>query len=201
MGKFFCIICDILKFRKNVICTYCQNKVESRRKTYFLRYEEKIPHYYLFQWNLETDFFCRKLAYFLKHQEAEKFHQWTSLFPAKINSIEPRRAFVPKSSSKGALNHAKEFALSLKNPLELRSVVEIGESLGAQKRKTRIERLKVKRSFKKKILLDCQWVFIDDVFVTGATYHRVRSEIKSLPEMIITLFYRPLIEREEKNAF
>ncbi len=201
MRKFFCIICDVIKFRKNMICGYCENKIGSRKKAYFLRYEEKVPHYYLFEWNLETDFFCRKLVCFLKHQKVDKFKEWTYLFPSQISFIGSRVAFVPKSSSQKTLNHAKELALSLKKLLNLKSILEIDETFEAQKKKTRINRLKVKKNFKKKIRLDYQWVFIDDVFVTGATYGRIKSEIENLPEMIVTLFYKSLIKGEERNVF
>ncbi len=125
------------------------------------------------------------------------------MFPSQIAPIGSRKAFVPKRSSKGGLNHAEEFALSLKKLFGFRSVLEIGEGSGSQKRRTRKERvLELKRSvFKNRISrrLDCPWIFVDDVFVTGSTYKRVKSEFKNKPEMIVTLFYRPLIEGDDDD--
>ena len=62
--------------------------------------------------------------------------------------------------------------------------------------------LELKRSVCKNRIsrrLDCPWIFVDDVFVTGSTYKRVKSEFKNKPEMIVTLFYRPLIEGDDDD--
>ncbi|MGH1467492.1 MAG: hypothetical protein ACRBBP_01240 [Bdellovibrionales bacterium] len=201
MRRFFCIICDAPNFRPEHLCLFCESKVNARPTPYFLRFERDVPHYYLFKWTPKTDGFCRRLAYFLKNRRSEDFLKWALMFSPQMAPVGIRQAFVPKCSSEKGVNHAKEFALSLKKLLGFKCVLEVGAFLGPQKQRTRGERAEAfKRSvFKKRKVrkLDCSWVFVDDVFVTGGTYKRVGSEFKEAPEMIVTLFYRPLVGRDD----
>lgn len=199
MRIFFCVICDVFKLKKGQLCLYCYKKVIFRESTYSLRYENGVPHYYLFTWTLQADAFCRRLVYFLKNKKVEFFKEWTGYFPAQINYKASRVGVVPMSSSKGKVNHAEELAVSLKKLMGLSCVLEVVSGDGvAQKRRTRKERLRPHGG--RPLGLDCKWIFIDDVFVTGGTYNRVKSKMGTSPEAIITLFYRPLMEREDDNV-
>ncbi len=202
MRQFFCIVCDALNFKKGLLCGVCHEKVDMRMAPYSLRLEKGVKHYYLFEWSRESDFFCRRLAYFLKKKRQSQFREWSSYFPIQLRGEKSRVAVVPASSSLGKRNHAKEFAESLEKLLGLSCVLEVGSKQGLpQKQKTRFERLRAPEGPEGGIELDESWIFIDDVFVTGGTYNRVKSVVGKTPELILTLFYRPIVEeREEEDA-
>lgn len=200
MRQIFCIVCDALNFKKGLLCKFCDDKVSLRAAPYSLRLEGDVKHYYLFEWTKESDHFCRRLAYFLKNRPQLDFKEWSFYLPSHLKSVRPRIAVVPAASSRAKFNHAQEFAKSLEKLLSLSCVLEIEGGFTPQKCKTRGERL-TEWSLPRNsgIKLDENWVFIDDVFVTGGTYNRVRAEVGTTPEIILTLFYKPLMERDEND--
>lgn len=202
MRQFFCVVCEALNFRKGLLCGVCDTRVDLRVAPYSLRLEGGVRHYYLFEWTKESDLFCRRLVYFLKNKRKSQFIEWSSYFPVRLRGGEARASVVPASSTRGVVNHAKEFAESLEKLLGLTCVIEVGGNRnGPQKQKTRLERLRGPVEGLGRVRLDEGWIFIDDVFVTGGTYNKVKSVVGKPPDIILTLFYRPMIIEEEKNVF
>lgn len=189
----------MVKWDRGQICSYCKKEVEEKEELLHKRFHEGVPHYYLFEWSEESDHFCKRVAYFLKNKEPGYFREWVSYFGSEIEDSAVSALLAPKSTSRHKLNHAHSLSLELQKLFIYSSVIEV-ELLdkGPQKRKTKKERLlKDCYSRPENHLLDSNWVFVDDVFVTGGTYERVKESVGSNPEFIVTLFYRSLWERED----
>ena len=189
----------MIKWDQGQLCSYCKKQVEEKEVVFHRRLHEGVPHYYLFEWNEDSDHFCKRAAYFLKNKGPGYFKEWLSYFGSEVENKAISAILAPKSASEQRVNHAQSLSVSLQKLFPYSCVIEVevgGE--GQQKRKTRKERLaKSSSSGFGNHLLDSQWVFADDVFVTGGTYERVKAQVGSEPECIVTLFYRSLWEKED----
>ncbi len=204
MRQFFCIVCEWLilsKDRNQQLCSQCLGKVKSKETLVHRRFhEEGVPHYFLFEWGEESDYFCKRVVYFLKNKSERYFRSWAQHFGAEMQNREVSGILVPQSGEAGD-NHALSFAQNLQKLYPNSCVIEVELSGdGPQKRKTRKERRSFKRCVVSQLssdLKDSNWVFVDDVFVTGSTYETIRCEMGAPPKSIVTLFYRSLWERGE----
>jgi len=187
MRQFFCILCDCLIFKRNTIfCTFCRLNLNEKELQF--RVDNGVPHYYLYSWSIQTDGFCRKLAYSLKNKPSSHFIDLSVKFS---DIFEPgnNRLVVP-AGVKNKLNHSKSFAEILMKLYPFKGVLSVKTgSKGSQKlKKSRQERFDSLSGVFSGSQGD--WVFVDDVFVTGATCYKIAQKLRSKPSLILTLFYK-----------
>ena len=186
MRQFFCVLCDGFIYKKDTIfCDVCTFKIN---KTKFKKRKDKLSnHYYLFSWSKENDFFCRTLAYSLKNQPSSHFILLASLF-APVRGFLDSLLVCPDSAKKGP-NHAESLSLALKGLFSSSGVLPVKAlKNGSQKyKRTRNERFKTVQTFVESV---GNWIFVDDVFVTGATCYKISEKLGTKPKLIVTLIYR-----------
>ncbi len=209
MRQYFCLLCEGLIFKKNkIICTNCFDRF--KRVGVHKRQENGVNHYYLFSWSNKNDLFYRKLVYFLKDKSEEYFIQLAELFSFDkdlglkklLESSNIKEYICPKSSvlksQNKTSNHAQSLSKALVKLYGYKCVLCVSAlNTGFQKRKkSRKERYDIQDSFfcttlKSKSSKEANsWIFVDDVFVTGATCYKVSRQIGLSPKGVLSLFYR-----------
>ena len=103
-----------------------------------------------------------------------------------------------KSQNK-TLNHAQSLSFALVKLYGTKRVLCVSAlSTGFQKRKkSRKERYEYQDNFSsplesKDTKEARSWIFVDDVFVTGATCYKVSRRIGSCPKGVLSLFYKEM---------
>lgn len=189
---YFCLICESLKrCNKGIFCGYCNSKIKLKTPRVHMRFEQNIPHFYLFRWNKDSHTFCHKLVYFLKNKKEPHFDYFSELFTDAGLNISSFDTFICPQNSRGyRTNHSISLGKSLQKQFGGKSVIEIGVNDKEQKKLSRKERFEVKKnlSFPK----TSKWVFIDDVLVSGATFGKIFEAASHRPKFILTLMYRPV---------
>jgi predicted amidophosphoribosyltransferase len=192
----FCAVCGAPRFHESpsvTLCHHCFKKYEERLPQYYTRDEDGVEHIYLLRWDSDTDIFCKSLVYVLKNKDSSHFAPFLQNLTPFLCQDPYRLAVVPAGSSKWRKNHATEFASCLEKLLSINCVIEMRRDKGApQKSKTRFERLQSSCTDMRKSFFDSEWVFVDDVFVTGGTYKKALRFAGKKPEAIFTLIYKPL---------
>lgn len=196
MLQFFCVVCDSFKKNyKEALCSFCQKKVEEKIPLIHKRYQNGRPHYYLFRWSKESEHFCRRLIYFLKNSPEGHFGEWAKFFYHLQVDTGGEQAITPKSSKTLKNNHGASFAKALMKQNIFLSVLEVdvGNKGGKeQKQKTRKERRQRLEQRQKSFNLKENWIFVDDILVTGSTYDICAKACGKEAKALITLFYRPV---------
>jgi|GEM_PF-2494513 len=216
MRQYFCLLCEGLVFKKNrIMCSSCFNRFKSSKVR--KRQEKGINHYYLFSWSKKNDFFYRRLVYFLKNKSEDYFIQLAELF-SYDKDPDLRKLLVssnvveyvcPKSSDhksqsdtrnkahNSTYNHAQSLSKALVKLYGSKRVLCMSAlNTGFQKRKkSRKERYEFQDSFYSSLESEStkeasSWIFVDDVFVTGATCYKVSRQKGSSPQGVLSLFYR-----------
>ena len=186
MRQFFCILCESFIYQKDeIFCSYCFSKI--KKENIKVREDRGFKHIYLFSWSTKNDSLCRKIVYSLKKKPSEHFDQLTPLFAPYVGILD-WPLICPKSKI-GCLNHAESMAQSFKKLFSFSGVSTIETPLsGFQKRKkTRFERF---QELKSTVMASGNWVFVDDVFVTGATCYKIAEQVGTRPKLALTLFYK-----------
>lgn len=198
MIQFFCVVCLAPKLKLNTsLCGFCQNKVDERVKSFHMRMEGDVPHYYLFSWDKRSKVFCKSLIYFLKNKPEVFFSEWAALLDESF--LEVPLILVPSSDPLKGFNHAKSFAESLVKPKSLSCVIEVGlKAFDAvdQKLKSRFERLRSNKVDLSRFAGNKNWIFVDDILVSGGTYKKVLESMRVKPKAIFTLFYKPYLNNK-----
>ena len=200
MRQIFCFLCSSLIIEKNsLFCRFCKSKLNPFIKKPKSRMQGSVRHHYLFSWNSQNDLLCRSIVYFLKEKPETFFSYFSKNY--KYLKLLNKTAFICPHSNR-RINHAKSLAESFSKLFESSSVYEV-ESVTDDsspqktlKKRERMERLKRKIYPSQPI---SEWVFVDDVLVTGSTYYTLYESIGRKPQAIFTLFYKELA-CEDHNA-
>lgn len=195
MRQFFCILCDAPFFKKNsLFCDHCLHSF-IKHQGLKLRFDKGVPHHYLFSWSKKNDSLCRRLAYFLKRKPSTHFLELASIMNLPKKCLLSETLVVPRAHESKRLNHAQSLAEALMKLYSFQSVISLyTRQIGPQKRKkSRKERLEgpEESEILSGVLVEKgEWVFVDDVLVTGATCYKISRRLGSKPGQIITLFYK-----------
>ena len=181
------------------MCSFCQDKVYKRKEQVSFRWaDHQVPHFYIFKWDEKSDLFCRSLAYFLKQKPTRFFNEWARLFSVKMKN-NYSLALVPQSSSPKSLNHAVSLGQVFLKLDYISSVYEVdvrGGSEVPQKQKDKENRLKSEKRDFGALKYRKNWIFVDDVFVTGGTFKAVSESMFTKPRAVFTLFYKPKLKNK-----
>ena len=181
-------ICDSFIFEKDTIfCSYCSSNIKKAQLK--IRLKEGVFHYFLFNWSVQNDLFCRTLVYGLKRKKMTHFSELAASF--NLKKLIKNNILVCPSKDHKVSDHAASFSYALEKLFGCRGVLRVG-GLGdcpQKQKKTRSERLKGAESLSTPI---GDWLFVDDVFVTGGTCYKISGFMGSKPKAIITLFYKEL---------
>ena len=194
MRQFFCILCQGLIYKSETI--FCKNCLSNltKIKVKKRKFKEPIDHYYLLPWTKENDFLCRTLIYSLKKKPMSHFLTLASLFHS-LKIFETKPILACPISSKSGPDHARSFSLALEKLFGCLGVLPIRvqkDGRPQKYKKTRNERFSIVNNQVKDV---GNWIFIDDVFVTGATCYKVSENIGTRPRVVLTLLYR---EKEQQ---
>lgn len=110
-----------------------------------------------------------------------------SLF-SSLEVFENGPLVCPVSNRKG-FDHAKSLSMAFWKLFEVSRVLPVRLNNGEPQKykKTRGERLGLVNS---KVKEAGNWVFVDDVFVTGATCYKISETMGSKPKVVLTLLYK-----------
>lgn len=190
---YFCIICEALKFNEGLFCGYCDQKIKSKSPKVHLRFEQNIPHFYLFRWNEESHAFCHSLVYFLKNKDENYFNYFSSIFKeADLNISSFDTMICPTNSKPQKPNHSLSLGKSLAKQIGGKIVIELEVNDKEQKKLSKKERNKAQKKLSFPRVK--KWIFIDDILVSGATFGKVLTASPYKPKFILTLAYKPANE-------
>jgi predicted amidophosphoribosyltransferase len=184
--QFFCLLCHAFIYEnESIFCDHCSDQISKIKVK--KRSHDQSEHFYLFSWSQKNDLFCRSLVYSLKRRPLSHFLFLASLF-SQVKDRLKYDLICPVGGSKGP-DHAQSFALALMKLFGAKSVIPLKPGFSNQQKlkRTRFERLAP---------LDCKflprgdWLFVDDVFVTGATCYKISEQVKARPSVILSLFYK-----------
>ena len=202
MRQFFCILCSwIITENESIFCNFCERKLEALIKQPKARMQGKVKHYYLFKWGSSNDQLCRRLIYHLK----EKPEAFFRFFGKRYNHLKllDKTVFICPFS-KRKMNHAKSFASTLMKLYLDSSVYEVeaaSEAIQPQKRLKRKDRLQKLKGKIYPSLPISNWVFVDDVLVTGSTYYSIYESVGRKPQALFTIFYKELTFENDGECF
>ena len=183
-----------------MFCSHCADQLLKTDLSIKKRLESgSTPHYYLFEWNDDSDLAAKSILYFLKHKPSHHFMELIESVPRAF-PFKGVKAVVPPSSSKGRHNHAKSLSEALMKQKAVSSVFEVEVKEGAlnspQKLKSKEQRMSSNVLDLNKVSSIKNWVFVDDVFVSGGTFKSISESIFTKPEAIFTLFYKPRLKNK-----
>jgi len=199
MIQFFCIVCMAPHLRmQSLFCSYCMRKIFAKPVKLKERCHQGVKHFYLFDWNSESDLASRSVIYFLKNRPASFFEEFLNYVYCFDVSNELISAVVPSCSQEKVVNHAESLAKAMKKQKMISCVytAKMRKKVGVveQKRKSKVERLKSNTFDVTGFKCLKSWIFVDDVLVSGGTFKSISEVMFTNPKAIFTLFYRPQLK-------
>lgn len=165
-----------------------------------MRSEGGVKHYYLLEWNKNSDLACRSLIYFLKNKPPVFFTDLGKHFKHDFAKLRQGAAVIPSCSDQSKVNHADSLAQALMKLNLVSGVLKVGmikeSSIDQQKRKTKLERLKSNKVDLKGFGYAKDWIFVDDVLVSGGTFKSIFESMFTKPQAIFTLLYKPRLKNK-----
>jgi len=137
------------------------------------------------------------MIYFLKNKRSKFFTEFIDRLTLKNKW---GTAIVPSCSDPGDVNHAKSLALVLMKQNHVSRVLEAGVKrgvqVGQQKQKTKEDRLKSNTVDLSGFRYRKNWIFVDDVLVSGGTFKAISESMFTKPKAVFTLFYKPILNNK-----
>lgn len=194
-----CILCECWVFFKIPICQKCRKFLYVRYKNFFHHQVSIHSHncHYLWEWNLETDFWVQKIVISLKDgynfEVYKLLMSWLLKKIGHLNNVDTIVA-VPSLSRchPEKLIEAVQFYESNKT-----KIVLVKKDIKMQKNKSRIERLQTSFSISERYLglkniKNKRVVVFDDVLSTGGSFLGVKKALNGAQvECIAVWAYRP----------
>ena len=199
MRQFFCILCSWFVFEKSsLLCKFCESKLCHLIAEPKMRMQGSVEHHYIFNWNSQNDLLCRRLIYYLK-EKPESFFNMFAIRYKYLNLIDKTVFACPHSNRK--MNHAQSLSQAISKLFKGSSVYEVETVIDTDMPQKRLKRKERMEKLKRKIYPSApisNWVFVDDVLVTGSTYYTLYESIGRKPQVILTLFYKELVMEDKE---
>jgi len=183
-----------------MLCKFCESKIFGEHFELQKRDEGGVPHYYILKWDKDSDLACRSMIYFLKNKPRVFFERLAHHFKSLNVQIYKGPAVVPPSSNPSKINHAKSLAEAYMKQKTVSGVLTVGlvkeGGVIQQKRKSKIQRLRSNKMNVGAFKHAKNWIFVDDVFVSGGTFKSVSESMFTKPQAIFTLIYKPRLKNK-----